>query len=77
MKPEEKFEIGDLVLFKGKRGWYDIDLSKEGPGLVMTKLYKKEGIKKWVHEIWFGKLRKFQELDVKMLAKISEDMIYE
>ena len=73
---EEKLEIGDLVLHKGKRGWYDIDQSKEGPGIIMTGLYKKQK-RKWVHKVWFGKLGKFQELGAGVLTKITEEMIYD
>ena len=67
--PQEGLCIGDVVMHIGKRGWYKIDQSHKGVGMIITKLYKKQE-RKWVHKVWFSKNGQVEEIGAGALTSI-------
>ena len=67
--PEKGLKIGDIVLHKGNRGWFEIDLSHKGIGMIITELYKKQE-RKWVHKVWFSNNGRVEEIGAGALTNV-------
>jgi len=64
-------KVGDIVTHTGKRGFWPIDKSYKGVGLIMSELYKQQE-RKYVHDVWFVKINQVQQIGAGALEKINE-----
>lgn len=69
---QTKLVIGDIVTHTGNRGFWPIDKSHKGIGIVMSDLYKKTK-RHYVHDVWFTNIQQLQQVGAKALEKINED----
>ena len=65
------FAVGDIVTHTGKRGFWDVSKEYKGIGLVLSSLYKKTE-RQYVHDVWFEKIGKVQQIGAKALQRISK-----
>jgi len=70
--PQKGLKVGDVVIHKGKRGWFEIDRSYKGIGMIITELYKKQE-RKWVHKVWFAGDGHVEEIGVGALTNILQE----
>ena len=66
-----ELKIGDIVTHTGKRGFWPIDKSYKGIGLIVSSLYMKTE-KQYVHDVWFSSINQTQQIGAKALEKINE-----
>ena len=71
IKKEKDFKIGDIVTHTGKRGFWDVDKSYKGIGLIMSTLYRLQD-RKYVHDVWFEKIGKVQQIGAGALVRINQ-----
>ena len=66
-----ELKIGDIVTHTGKRGFWPIEKSYKGIGLIVSDLYKKTE-RHYVHDVWFSCINQTQQIGAKALEKINE-----
>jgi len=66
-----KLKIGDMVTHTGKRGFWPVNKSHKGIGLVISSLYKKTD-RQYVHDIWFPNINKTQQIGAYALEKLND-----
>ena len=73
MKAEKsnQLKVGDIVTHTGKRGFWPIDKSYKGVGLIMSELYKQQE-QKYVHDVWFVKINQVQQIGAGALERIND-----
>jgi len=67
-----ELRIGDIVTHTGKRGFWDVDKSYKGVGLIMSPLYKLYD-RKYVHDVWFTNINQLQQIGAKALVRINKE----
>ena len=65
-------KVGDIVTHTGKRGFWPINNSHKGIGMIMSPLYKQDD-RKYVHDVWFGSINQVQQIGAKALVKLQEE----
>ena len=71
---DNKLKVSDIVTHTGKRGFWSVNKSYKGIGLVMSSLYKKYE-KKFVHDVWFVSINQMQQIGAGALEKINQEEI--
>ncbi len=66
-----ELKVGDIVTHTGHRGFWPIDNSHKGIGLVMSSLYRKDK-RKYVHDVWFVSINQIQQIGAMALERINE-----
>ena len=69
---QSELKVGDIVTHTGKRGFWPIDKSYKGVGLIMSPLYRKDD-RKYVHDVWFVSINRIQQIGAKALERINEN----
>tara|TARA_B100000287_G_C20476552_1_gene719424 strand:+ start:610 stop:849 length:240 start_codon:yes stop_codon:yes gene_type:complete len=72
---ESNLKVGDIVTHTGKRGFWPVDKSYKGVGMIMSKLYKQYD-RKYVHDVWFVSINQIQQIGAGALVKINEEENY-
>ena len=67
-----ELKVGDIVTHTGKRGFWPIDKSYKGVGLIMSPLYRKDD-RKYVHDVWFVSINQVQQIGAGALERINND----
>ena len=68
---QSELKVGDIVTHTGKRGFWPIDKSYKGVGLIMSPLYRKDN-RKYVHDVWFVSINQIQQIGAVALERINE-----
>ena len=71
---QSELKVGDIVTHTGNRGFWPIDKSYKGIGLIMSPLYRKDD-RKYVHDVWFVSINQIQQIGAKALERINEDTL--
>ena len=71
VKKESNLKVGDIVTHTGKRGFWPVDKSYKGIGLIMSDLYKLYN-RKYVHDVWFVSIDRVQQIGSGALERINE-----
>ena len=69
---QSELKVGDIVTHTGKRGFWPIDKSYKGVGLIMSPLYRKDD-RKYVHDVWFVSINQVQQIGAGALERINND----
>ena len=69
---QSELKVGDIVTHTGKRGFWPIDKSYKGVGLIMSPLYRKDD-RKYVHDVWFVSINQIQQIGAKALERINDN----
>ena len=69
---QSELKVGDIVTHTGKRGFWPIDNSHKGVGLIMSPLYRKDD-RKYVHDVWFVSINQVQQIGAGALERINND----
>ena len=69
---QSELKIGDIVTHTGYRGFWPIDNSHKGVGLVMSPLYKRSD-RVYVHDVWFVSINQIQQIGAKALERINDN----
>lgn len=69
---QSELKVGDIVTHTGKRGFWPIDKSYKGVGLIMSPLYRKDN-RKYVHDVWFVSINQVQQIGAGALERINND----
>jgi len=67
---KSNLKIGDIVMHTGKRGFWPIDKSYKGIGLVLSGLYKQYD-RVYVHDVWFTTINQIQQIGAGALVKFN------
>ncbi len=71
---QSELKVGDIVTHTGKRGFWPVNKSYKGVGLIMSPLYRKDD-RKYVHDVWFVSINRIQQIGAKALERINEDTL--
>lgn len=69
---QSELKVGDIVTHTGKRGFWDVQKSWKGIGLVMSPLYRKSD-RQYVHDVWFDSINQIQQIGAMALERINDD----
>ena len=69
---QSELKIGDIVTHTGYRGFWPIDRSYKGIGLIMSSLYRIDD-RKYVHDVWFVSINQIQQIGAKALELINDN----
>ena len=69
---QSELKVGDIVTHTGKRGFWPVDKSYKGVGLIMSSLYRKDD-RKYVHDVWFVSINQVQQIGAGALERINND----
>ena len=69
---QSELKVGDIVTHTGKRGFWQIQNSHLGVGIVMSPLYMKTK-RQYVHDVWFASINKIQHVGAKALERINDN----
>jgi len=71
---QSELKVGDIVTHTGKRGFWPVDKSYKGVGLIMSPLYKQYD-RKYVHDVWFVSINQVQQIGAGALVKVGTDEV--
>jgi len=69
---QSELKVGDIVTHTGNRGFWPVDNSHKGVGLIMSELYRKDN-RKYVHDVWFVSINQIQQIGARALEKLNDN----
>lgn len=71
---QSELKVGDIVTHTGNRGFWPVENSHKGVGIVMSALYKKTK-RQYVHDVWFASINQIQQIGAKALEIINDETL--